>query len=375
MYFEKVVGQNEVKTRLLHMAESGQIPHALLLTGPQGCGKMALALSLASHMLCPESDAYGPCGHCKQCHMMTDLVHPDLHFSFPVIKPAGASGEYKASSDDHIVAWRAMLAQSPYFTIQDWLEAMNAANQQAIIGVGESVKLLRQMALKSSQGGYKIAIIWMPERMNVECANKLLKLLEEPPAGSLFILVSEEPEKLLPTIISRTQELQIKPISTTEITQALTHRALDADNARRIAEIAQGSWTKALEILNPHSECHAFLQMFIKMMRLVYLRDLRGIKKTVGEITEYGREKQLRLIDFFLRMFRESFVYNFGCPQLNHMTLEEEKFVRNFAKYINEKNILNIVRHFELARRDIRQNAGAKIVFFDLALRLILSIK
>lgn len=375
MKFNEVIGQDEARERLLQMVREDRLPHALLLCGPSGCGKMALALAFASYLLCRNRSDEDSCGSCKQCAMLEKWAHPDLHFSFPVIRPSGTGSEHKMSSDDFIKEWRGMLADGPYFTMDQWLDEMNAANQQAIIGVGESDALIRKLSLKSSQGGYKISIIWMPERMNGECANKILKIVEEPPSETIFIMVSREPDKLLDTIKSRAQRIDIKRIAAESIERALIdRRGVEPDAARRISKSADGSWLKALGELDAGSENRMFLDMFIVLMRLAYSRNIMELRKWSESVAAYGREKQKRMLVYFLHLLRENFIYNFGDENLNYMTGEEEKFARNFARFINEANIFEISALFDRAIRDIGQNANAKIVFFDLATHIIVAL-
>ena len=193
MTFDEVIGQKETKERLMQMAEEHRLPHALMFCGPDGCGKMAMALALASYLL-------------GESAMIKKWEHPDLHFSFPIVKPAGATSETKVVCDDFVREWRDMLLASPYFTMDRWLKRIKVANQQAVIFEAESEALIRKLSLKSSQGGYKVVIIWLPERMNVVCANKILKLLEEPPMQTVFLLVSDEPDKLLETCLLYTSD-------------------------------------------------------------------------------------------------------------------------------------------------------------------------
>ena len=275
-------------------------------------------------------------------------------------------------SDDFAREWHALLAEGPYITIDQWLDAMKAANQQAQIYAAESDELTRKLSLKSSQGGYKVSLIWLPERMNAECANKLLKLLEEPPLQTVFIMVCEEPEKLLDTIRSRVQRIDMKRIGNEDIERALIEqRGIEQETARRIARVANGSWLKALETLDTGNENRMFLDMFIMLMRLSYMRNIKDLKKWSETVATYGREKQKRMLDYFGRMIRENFVYNFKTPELNYMTQEEENFSRNFARFINESNVIDIAEELQKCKRDITQNGNAKIVFFDLALKMI----
>ena len=369
MNFSEVIGQDDVKSRLLTLIESGKMPHSLLLYGAPGCGKMALALALASHLL-GENDVNNYKAASVKA-MLDRWEHPDLHFSYPVIRPTGTTADHKMISDDFAKEWHLLLKKGPYFDMDTWLEHMNAANQQAIIFASESDNLTRKLNLKSSMGGYKVAIIWLPERMNVECANKLLKLLEEPPHQTLFIMVSEAPERLLETVRSRTQMIQVKRIDTAVLERALVEkRGLDGDTARRVAQIANGSWLDAIRMLNADSEVKQFFNDFVGVMRASYRRDIREMKAWSERVATYGREKQKRMLLYFHRMFRENFMYNFKQSSLIHFTQDEEQFAQKFAPFINEKNIVELYELVELNIRDLSQNANPKIVFFDFTLRV-----
>ena len=273
---------------------------------------------------------------------------------------------------DFAKQWHELLMQGPYFSIDQWLQAIGAENQQAIITAGESDDLVRKLSLKSSQGGYKVSIIWLPERMNQECANKLQKHIEEPPQQTVFILVCEEPDRLLETIRSRVQRIDIKKIDDEDVRQALiAQRGVSEEAALRIARLANGSWLKALEELQVGSENEQFLDLFIALMRLAYQRKVKDLRRWSETMAGFGREKQKRFLTFFLRMIRENFMYNFQAQELNYMTQQEEDFAKNFARFVNEANVLPIYDLANLAIRDIGQNANAKIVFFDFALKMI----
>ena len=366
-----VIGQSDIKERLLQMVSEGRLPHALLLCGPEGSGKMALAMDFAAHLLTTTSH-----NAANSEAMLKKWQHPDLLFSYPVIRPTGTASEHKMESDDFAREWNAMIMEGPYFTMDQWLERMGAANQQALMGVGESDSLLRKMALKSSQGGYKVSIIWLPERMNGECANKLLKIIEEPPQQTVFLMVSEEPEKLLETIRSRTQRIDMKKTATEAIEQALVERrGINEPTAHRIARVANGDWLKALEELDAGNENRLFLDMFITLMRLAYLRNIKELKQWSETVAGFGREKQKRMMTYFLRLVRENFMYNFQNPDLVYMTQEEEDFAKNFARFINEENVVELSELFTRIIRDIGQNANPRIVFFDMALKVIMLLK
>lgn len=370
MTFDDVIGQTEAKAQLRQLITERRMPHALLFTGPRGIGKMALAISTACELLQTPVEGFTPAPNTAV--MLAKLAHPDLIFSYPTIKPKSFSADRQPVSDDFAKEWQLMLAEGPYFTLSQWMERMQADNQQAIITAAESDELTRKLSLKSSQGGYKVVVMWHPERMNIACANKILKLLEEPPQQTVFILVSEEPELLLETIRSRTQRISIKRIAEVDIRTALEQlRAIDSEVAHRVARIANGSWLKALETISAGNEDQQFLDMFIMLMRQAYMRNLKELKRWAEVAAGYGREKERRMLVYFQRMVRENFIYNFHKPELNYMTVEEENFSKNFARFINEANVIEIDELLARCHRDIGQNANAKIVFYDMALKLI----
>ena len=368
MNWSEVIGQQEAKERLLQLVEEQRLPHALMFCGPMGSGKMALAMAFAAHLL--KANSQRPTANIEA--MLAKWEHPDLHFTYPTIKLPSMSADHKPVSDDFAREWHELVMSGSYFTMNEWLEMMGGENQQAIITAGESDALTRKLSLKSSQGGYKVSLIWLPERMNIECANKILKLLEEPPQQTVFLLVCEEPEKLLETIRSRVQRLDIKRIADEDIREALiSRRGLTEENAQRVARMANGSWLKALEMLSVDSENELFLDMFQTLMRLAYQRKVKELKGWSERMAALGREKQKRFLEYFLRLIRENFVYNFQNPDLCYMAEREEDFAKTFARFINEANIIPISELANKAIRDIGQNANAKIVFFDFALQMI----
>ena len=363
----------------MEMVQENRVPHALMFCGPQGCGKLAMALAFASYLLGERESAPEELieEQKRTQAMLRKWEHPDLHFTFPTIKTSDMGGDHNPVSLDFIKEWKEMLlSQGPYVLISDWMQRMGKSdadfNKQAIITVEETDNISRELSMMSSQGGYKISLIWLPERMNIQAANKILKLLEEPPRQTLFLLVSENPELLLETIRSRTQRLDFKKIDNDSLEQALIERrALAQEMAHRIARIANGNWNAALEELDSGNENRQHLDMFIMLMRLAYMRNIHDLKKWSDVVATFGREKQKRMLDYFMHMLRESFMYNFRNPELGYMTQEEENLARNFARFINEANIIDMSNLFEETKRFIAQNANPKIVFFDLALKII----
>lgn len=371
MTFDDVIGQKEAKERLLQLINENRVPHAMLFTGPNGTGKLALAVAFASLLLNPEDNP----NYNNAKAMLDNFEHPDLHFTYPTIKLPSMASDYKPVSDDFAQEWHSLITKTRYFSIAQWTAQIGDDKKRAIITAGESEALLHKLSIKSSQGGYKVSIIWLPELMNLECANKILKLLEEPPKGTIFLLVSEEPEKLLETIRSRTQRFDVKRIAEDDIRQALiTRRSINEDDSTRISRIAHGSWSEALQAIDVGNEERQFLDMFETLMRLCYMRRVKDLKKWTDAVSAYGRDKQRRMIVYFQRQVRENFVYNFHNPELNYQTREEAGFSRNFARFINEANVIGINDVLQTAYRDLGQNANAKIVFFDLALKMIVLI-
>ena len=372
--FSEVIGQQDVIRRLVQTACEDRVPQALLFCGAPGVGKLALAMGFAAYLL-SEGTPSLPVTAPNARAMLRLWEHPDLHFTFPTIKKAGSSSDYKPVSDDYAKPWHELIMRSPYFTIEQWLRQMGATTQQGIITAREGDELLRKLSLKSSLGGYKVSIIWLPERARAEFSNGILKLLEEPPQHTVFMLVSEEPNLLLDTIRSRTQRIDVKAIDEAELVQALRdRRGLDDETARQTAHVAQGSWLQAMQLLSPNNENTEFFEMFQSLMRLCYRRRIGDLKAWSQQAAEMGREKEKRMLTYFIEQVRENFMYNFHIPELCYQSREEAAFSRNFARYINERNVIEISELFATAIRDIGQNANGKIVFFDMALKLIVLI-
>ena len=368
MFFKDVIGQEEAKQRLIREAKEGKIAHARLFCGPEGIGKLPLAIAYARYLSCNNPGEKDACGICPSCIKFNKLAHPDLHFVFPVIKKKSKD----TVSDDFITEWRELLSQTPYFNLNIWLEEMGAENQQAQIYVKESDEIIRKLSLKSSQGGYKIMIIWLPEKMNVECSNKLLKLLEEPPSQTIFLLVSEEPDMLLTTIQSRTQRFALYGIEEKYITERLQSQyGLQEKDAISIGHRSEGNFLKALESIHLNEENKLFFDLFVSLMRLSYQRKIREMKQWSETLAAMGRERQKHFLSYCQRLVRENFMFNFQDPSLIFMNEEEQNFSKRFAPYINEKNVMGIMDELSEAQRHIEQNVNARMVFFDFSLKMI----
>jgi DNA polymerase-3 subunit delta' len=372
-----LIGQQATWQRLLADLTANRVPHALMLTGPAGAGKLALAVEFAKALLCQQPNADGtPCGTCPSCKMAAKLEHPDLHFTFPIVKGTRIKTAEGALSDVYIKEWRARVLASPYFDLNDWLEDMGAANQQATYYVAESDNIQRKLALKSSMGGRKVMVVWLPEKMNQETANKLLKLFEEPPVGTHFLLVSQEPDLVLGTIQSRVQRINVPALPEKVISQALQRQyAMPKEDANLLAHIAQGSYTEALKRMQRDSEQKLFFDLFVQLMRHSYARRVKEMHQWSLAVADLGRERQKRMLKYFQQQLRENYIYNFHQPQINFLGREEENFSIRFAPFINERNVVGIMTELSDAERDISQNVNARMVFFDLALKMIILLK
>ncbi len=371
--FRDVIGQEAAKQRLLQEAGEGRIPHAQLFCGPEGAGKLPLALAYAKYLCCTNPGPEGACGTCPSCVKWNKLVHPDVHFMFPIVKSAKGKKEV---CDDYLADWRHLLMNNPYFALPHWLSAMGAENGQALIYARESDEITRKLSLKSVEGGYKITIIWLPEKMHEACANKLLKLLEEPPEKTLFLLVSEMPEQLLSTILSRTQRFSVPRIAEADIALALRDKyAVQSADADAIAHMANGSFIKALETISLNEENQLFFDLFVSLMRLAWQRKIRELKQWSEQVAGLGRERQKNFLDYCQRMIRENFIYNLHQPEMNYLTRPEENFAIRFAPFVNERNVVGIMEELSEAQLHIVQNVNPRMVFFDFALKMIMLLK
>ncbi len=369
--FEDVIGQKAAKQRLIQEVHEGRIPHAQLFCGPAGAGKLPLALAYARYLCCSNRTETDACGKCPSCVKWDKLVHPDVHFIFPIVKKGK-----KEVCGDFVNTWRTMLLGSTYFGLSHWLKELDVDNAQGIIPARESDEIIRKLGLKSSEGGYKIALIWLPERMNETCANKLLKLLEEPPQQTVMLLVSEAPDRLLPTILSRTQRFDVPKIEEAEVADALRrHYGVAAAESEAIAHLAGGDFVKALETIHLNEENELYFNLFVSLMRLAYQRKVREMKQWSEQVAAMGRERQKDLLAYCQRMIRESFVFNFHRKEMSYMTLPEQNFASRFAPFVNERNAIGIMDELSEAQTHIEQNVNARMVFFDFALKMIVLIK
>lgn len=381
--FKDVIAQQEIKNRFIRSVLDKRIPHAQLLHGEPGVGKLALAIAYAQYISCKNRTTTDACGVCPSCVKYSQLAHPDLHFVFPVIKPPKTT---TVVSDDFLPEFREMFLENPYFSVNEWYEKISDGAKQGMIYSNESSEIIRKLNLKTYESDYKVMIIWLPELMHESCANKLLKILEEPPEFTVFLLVSNNPDKIITTILSRAQHVKVPRLAESEIAEALSKLTpeksqTEINNAARIAE---GSFWKAKTILSDSQSQKQHFDRFVEIMRLAWLVGNRrdyGSLKTLKNWAEnmasadIGRERQKHFLAYSQNMVRENYIFNLKHPELNYMTDYETKFSTNFSPFINEKNVEDLMAELSLAERHIEQNVNAKMVFFDLVLKIIMLLK
>lgn len=366
MYFDDIAGQEAIKRRLTAMADEGRIAHALLFAGAEGTGALPLAIAFAQYINCTGSRSGGKaCGQCPSCVKYDRLVHPDLHFVFPII----TSGP-ESKCDDDLKAWRQQLAEQPYFGLKQWTERLGGS-KAAVIPVTAAQAVMEKLSLKTYEARHKVMIIWLPEKMNESASNKLLKILEEPPAGTVFILVSEQTYGILPTILSRTQALRIPAIDDEAMAAELAARHhMEPDAARRTAHVAQGNMVKAIELATGGGTADEYLELFMRLMRTCYTRKVPDIIALSDDLARLSRDGLRNWLTYCLHMLRENFVAGLGESRISYMTDAEAAFSERFAAFVHIGNVEEMAREINLAIAQTEQNGNARIITTDLMLKL-----
>jgi DNA polymerase-3 subunit delta' len=373
MLFSEVIGQQEIKVKLRNLVEHNRLSHALLLNAPEGAGGMPLALAFAQFMVCKNVSEAGSksnfpfesCGVCPSCIKAAGLIHPDIHYVYPVI--SRKSGD-KPVSTDFISEWREFISQFPYGTIFDWLQFIEADNKQGNISAHECNEINRKLSLKSFESGYKILIIWMPEYLGNE-GNKLLKLIEEPPPDTLFILVTENEAQILPTILSRVQIIQLPRPSVSEIQEALISRAgVSPEQARQLAAVSEQNYREALRQLQHGQDdwqglLREWLNAVLKTGPLAQV-------KWVEEISRTGREKQKQFLQYFIHLLEQAIRLRMSDGSLTDLPDSEKDFALRLNKSGNLASQQAIIQEINKSIYYIERNANAKMLFHALTIRL-----
>jgi DNA polymerase-3 subunit delta' len=374
MFFKNIIGQDPLKRQLIDSAKSGIVPHAQLICGQAGSGTYPLALAYARYLNCSDRSETDACGKCPSCLKYNGLVHPDLHFIFPMI--SNNKGRKKQICDDYMPEWREFLSAHTYFDLNMWLQRMNAENQQALIYAKESDDILHKVSMKIYEATYRVLIIWLPERMHLTCANKLLKIIEEPPMNTVILMVSEEPAKILGTILSRSQRLNVSPIGPDALAAAIESQfGVEKANALEFAHLSHGDYLQAVDTINRSDENEFFLNQFIRIMRNSWTRNVKEMKNLAEEMAAIGRERQKNFLAYCQRLIRENFMYRFQAQEMNYMSREEGAFSVRFAAFINERNVFDMISELSDAERHIAQNGSVKMIFFDLSIRIAVLLK
>lgn len=375
MLFSEILGHEHIKNHLIKSAGLGRIPHAQLFIGPEGSGTLPMAIAYAQYIVCQNSGNENE-GNNDACNLkFNHIAHPDLHFVYPSVTTEDI--KTKPKSLDFIQEWRQFLNESPYGGLFDWYKILGVQNKQGMIRVEDATEVLKSLALKSHEGGYKIMIIWMADKMNLDASNKLLKLLEEPTDKTVFILISENEEDIIQTIRSRCQVLHFNGLPESVITEALVSREnIDEKLAYKIAHQAQGNYNKALHILNDDNDELPFEKWFVDWVRAAFRAkgNAAAIQDLISwseQIAGLGREAQKKFLNYCIDMFRQGLLLNYQAEKLVYMEPTVEKFkLENFAPFVTGNNITEIFKELSDAIYHIERNGNAKIILTDLSIKL-----
>lgn len=361
MQFKDLIGQHKVADSLRSAIRTDRYPHALLLLGPEGCGKLPLALAVAQYLLCQQPTATDSCGVCEACLKAKRWIHPDLHFSFPTV----GSG---VRSDDLLTQWRQLLAEHPYASVQYWLQMIGAENKQGNINKDECANIFKKMSLKTFEGKSKVLVMWRPEYLGKE-GNRLLKLIEEPPKNTYFILVAEQSDQILNTILSRCQLVKIPPLKATAIKDALIQQGVASEKAMQAAQLSTGNYHVAQQIAHEAQQDHA--SIFLKWMRTCYKGNTVEMVQWVNAFAKIGREQQKFFLQYALHFMREYLFYSSTDDwQGVRLNDEERTTAKNFRKIIDFHQIEHLVELFNDLIFHVERNANPKVLFLDASLSI-----
>jgi len=366
MHFTQVVGQQKLKARLISEVNSGKIGHAQMFLGKPGYGGLALALAFVQYLFCENKHETDSCGECASCQKVKKLQHPDLNFSFPSVQAVSKV------SDRLLLEWREQVIEDPYFDLNMWVKKIDTKERTPIISIHESKEIIKKLTLKSYEGGYKVLLMWMPEEMNEACANQLLKTLEEPLQKTLVILVAESSDKILQTIISRTQSVTIPRVEMDPMRVFLcSEKKVSTTTADSISARVDGDLIDALEALGDHVDQAENKKLFIELMRVCYKKNVLDMMLWAESIAKTGKEHQKVFLKYALHMFRQSLLRNYTSDHLTKVSTDEDLFLQNFAKFITGNNIVEFMKTFNDGHYHIVRNANSKILFTNLCFQVM----
>ena len=364
MQFNDIIGQTTAIRQLREMVDHERLPHALLLLGNSGSGSLAVALALVQYVLCENRNGSEPCGVCKQCTKASKWIHPDIHYAYPTIK----LDTKEPVSTDLLVPWRAALQQNPYMSAQQWFERLGAENKQGNITAKECVDIVRKLSFKAYEGRYKVLVLWLPEYLQKE-GNRLLKIIEEPPENTLFILVAENQELILPTILSRCQLVKILPLQDSEIEEALMKQfGMPKSEALTIAHLAEGDWNEALALIDQSEQDRA--NLFLDWMRKCYRGDAAELVQWVEKFAPLGREKQKHFLQYGLHFLREMLVLILTGSDYLRLLPAELETARRMSSALSFNKIEALTQLFNDCIFYIERNANPKILMLDASLNI-----
>jgi DNA polymerase-3 subunit delta' len=376
MLFNDILGQDHIKNYLITTANAGRIPHAQLFIGPEGSGTLPMAIAYAQYILCSNTDGENNTGK-SACNLKFDnYSHPDMHFVYPITATDDVKGDNVVSAN-FLEHWRSFLKENPYASLFDWYKKLEIPKKQGIISVKESAAINKNLSLKAYEGGYKVMIIWMADKMRTDAANKLLKLLEEPPEKTVFILISESIDDLLQTIISRCQVVDFLALPEQVITDKLISKhQVDANLAKKIAHQSEGNYNKALHLLHKDDDDSIFEEWFINWVRAAF--KARGNASVISDlivwsttIAKEGRETQKNFLQFCIQFFRQALLLNYQTKDLVYLEPNFENFkLEKFAPFIHGNNILDIFKELEDAIYHIERNGNSNVILTDLSIKL-----
>ncbi len=366
MQFSAVVGQEELKKHLVSEVRNEKISHAQLFLGKPGYGTLPIALAFVQFLFCEDKKENDSCGVCASCRKVQKLQHPDLHFSFPTVQTISKL------SDPILPEWREQIGENPYFNLNAWIKKIDVKERKPIIGKDESQEIIKKLSLRAFEGGYKVMLIWMAEEMNTACANKLLKIIEEPPAKTLFLLVSESQEYMLQTILSRTQKVIVPRVHMSDISAFLKeNHQMNNDASDSVAARVDGDVLEALEMVGDqveHDENHG---LFVQLMRVCYKKNVLDMMQWAESIAATSKEHQKVFLRYALHMFRQSMLRNYTEDHLTRVSADEDKFLENFARFITGNNIMDFMELFNKSFYQIERNANGKILFTNLCFQVM----
>jgi DNA polymerase-3 subunit delta' len=375
MFFKEIIGQQQLKDRLILTVRENRVSHAWLFFGPEGAGALPMALAFAGYILCTNREDKDACGKCASCNKSGKYIHPDMHFVIPVNRSQSVDKD-NVTTDDYIADWRNFMIRNPYGRLNQWFEFIDLENKQGIINTEESKRLSNKLSLKSFESDYKVVVIWQPEKMNDQAANKLLKLLEEPPDMTIFFLVTENPDLLLGTIKSRCMPVKVPRIKDTEMLDYLVGiKEVEQHAATEIMRLAEGNILKVQEIISDNGVANYNFTKFRDLMRSCFKGNIPELIKHAEELAGNTREKLKSFLEYGLRTVRESMAIHFNHDEIVFITGEERGFTPNFAPYINGNNVIRITDEITRALQDIERNGNVRIILLDMSLKLAALIR